>query len=189
MDGVPGVKSALKGAGMTSREYLLFSWSVFQNGMAAWALDQPGGKLPPGVKMANVNFYRAHEAELKRLGELTEEMVGCGHEKSLLFRRRTAWHSSRSIKSRQSEGFVRVSFRTSDGTSTARVPTPRYRPRSFRSRKFARALVGRYPAGPTGRQQVEKARRLSQIDALRSLKGNRGTFIGVGLRSQAVEPK
>jgi hypothetical protein len=28
MDGVPQVKSALKSAGMTSREYLLFSWSV-----------------------------------------------------------------------------------------------------------------------------------------------------------------
>jgi hypothetical protein len=73
MDGVPEVKSALKSAGMTSREYLVFSWSVFQNGMAAWALDQPGGKLPPGVKMANVNFYRAHEAELKKLGELTKQ--------------------------------------------------------------------------------------------------------------------
>jgi hypothetical protein len=73
MDGVPQVKSELKGAGMTSREYLLFSFSVFQNGMAAWALDQPGGKLPPGVKMANVTFYRAHEAELKKLGELTKQ--------------------------------------------------------------------------------------------------------------------
>ena len=38
-------KSALKGAGMTSREYLLLSFSVFQNGMAAWALQQPGGTL------------------------------------------------------------------------------------------------------------------------------------------------
>lgn len=73
MDGVPEVKSALKAAGMTSREYLVFSWSVFQNGMAAWALEQPGGKLPPGVKMANVNFYRVHEAELKKLGELTKQ--------------------------------------------------------------------------------------------------------------------
>jgi len=73
MDEVPGVKSAFKAAGMTSREYLVFSWSVFQNGMAAWALEQPGGKLPPGVKMANVNFYRAHEAELKKLGELTKQ--------------------------------------------------------------------------------------------------------------------
>jgi hypothetical protein len=73
MDGVPGVKSALKAAGMTSREYLVFSWSVFQNGMAAWALEQPGGTLSPGVKMANVNFYRSHEAELKKLGELTKQ--------------------------------------------------------------------------------------------------------------------
>ena len=73
MDGVPAVKSALKGAGMTSREYLLFSFSVFQNGMTAWALDQPDGKLPPGMKMANVNFYRAHEAELKKLGELSKQ--------------------------------------------------------------------------------------------------------------------
>ena len=73
MDGVHGVKSALQGAGMTSREYLLFSFSVFQNGMAAWTLEQPGGKLPPGVKMANVNFYRSHEAGLKKLGEITKQ--------------------------------------------------------------------------------------------------------------------
>lgn len=73
MDGVPEVKSALKAAGVTAREYLLFSWSVFQNGLAAWTLEQPGGKLPPGVKMANVKFYRAHEAELKKLGELTKQ--------------------------------------------------------------------------------------------------------------------
>jgi hypothetical protein len=71
MDAVPQVKSALRGAGMTSREYLLFSLSVFHNGMAAWALEQPGGKLPPGAKMTNVNFYRAHEAELKKLGEFS----------------------------------------------------------------------------------------------------------------------
>lgn len=74
MDGVPAVKAALKTAGMTSREYLVFSWSVFQNGMAVWALDQPGGALPPGTKPANVTFYRAHKAELEKLGELTREM-------------------------------------------------------------------------------------------------------------------
>jgi hypothetical protein len=34
MDAIPGVKSALKAAGMTSREYLVFTWSVFQSGMA-----------------------------------------------------------------------------------------------------------------------------------------------------------
>lgn len=73
MDGVPGVKSALKAAGMTAREYLVISFSVFQSGMAAWALDQPGGTLPPGTKPANVAFYRAHKAELETLGELTKQ--------------------------------------------------------------------------------------------------------------------
>jgi hypothetical protein len=73
VDGVPQVKSALRAAGMTSREYLLFSLSVFQNGLAAWALAQLGGKLPEGVKMANVNFYRAHEVELTKLGEVTKQ--------------------------------------------------------------------------------------------------------------------
>jgi hypothetical protein len=47
MDAIPGVKSALKAAGMTSREYLVFTWSVFQSGMAVLAVQQPGGKLPP----------------------------------------------------------------------------------------------------------------------------------------------
>lgn len=72
LDGVPAVKSAMKGAGMTSREYLLFAFSVFQNGMAVWALDQPGGTLPPGTKPANITFYRAHKAELEKLGELSK---------------------------------------------------------------------------------------------------------------------
>jgi hypothetical protein len=45
---------------------------MFRHGMAAWALEQPDGKLPPGVKKANVDFYRGHEAELKKLGELSK---------------------------------------------------------------------------------------------------------------------
>ena len=66
-DAEPAMRE-LAAAGMTTREYLLFTWSVFQNGMAAWAVSQPGGKLPPGASMANVNFYRKHEAALKQLG-------------------------------------------------------------------------------------------------------------------------
>ena len=38
---------AIHGAGMTSREYLVFTWSVFQSGIAVLAVQQPGGKLPP----------------------------------------------------------------------------------------------------------------------------------------------
>ena len=72
MDAVAGVKAAIQSAGMTTREYLVFGFAVFQNGLAAWALSQPGGKLPAGVQMANVNFYRAHEAAFKQLGEKTK---------------------------------------------------------------------------------------------------------------------
>lgn len=68
LDAVPGVKAAIQSAGLTTREYLVFSFSIFQNGMAAWSMSQ-GGKLPPGTSMANVNFYRAHEAAMKALGE------------------------------------------------------------------------------------------------------------------------
>jgi hypothetical protein len=63
----PGAKAALQGAGMTTREYIVFSMSIFQTGMASWALSQPGGKLPPGVSMANVNFYRKNEASVSKL--------------------------------------------------------------------------------------------------------------------------
>ena len=69
LDAVPGAKAAMTAAGMSAREYMVFSMSLVQNGMAAWALDQPGGKLPPGTQMVNVKFYRAHEAALKKLGE------------------------------------------------------------------------------------------------------------------------
>jgi len=68
-DAVPGVRAAINSADLTTRAYFVFALSVFQNGMAAWALDQPGGKLPPGTSMANVNFYRAHQAAINRLGD------------------------------------------------------------------------------------------------------------------------
>jgi hypothetical protein len=72
INATPGAKAALQSAGMTTREYLVFSMSVFQTGFAAWGLSQPGGKLPPGVSMANVNFYRKNEAALTELGEGTQ---------------------------------------------------------------------------------------------------------------------
>ena len=78
-DAVPGVRAAIKSAGMTTREYLVFTWSVFQSGMAAWAVAQPGGKLPAGWSMANVDFYKKHEAQIQKLGKLTES-ADCGDD-------------------------------------------------------------------------------------------------------------
>jgi hypothetical protein len=74
MDAVPAVQAALKAAGMTAREYILFSFSLFQNGMAVWAIDQSGGEMLPGIKPENVDFYRAHKIDVEKLGELTREM-------------------------------------------------------------------------------------------------------------------
>lgn len=64
-----GVRAAIQSAGMTTREFVVFSMSVFQAGMTDWALSQPGAKLPPGVAMENVTFYRKHQAEMKKMGE------------------------------------------------------------------------------------------------------------------------
>ena len=68
LNATPGAQAAIQSAGMTTREYIVFTMSLFQNGMASWALTQPGGKLPPGVSRANVDFYRAHEEALQKLG-------------------------------------------------------------------------------------------------------------------------
>lgn len=70
LDATPGAKAAVQSSGMTTREYVVFSMSLLQNGLAAWALDQPGGKLPAGVSKSNVDFVKKHDAELKRLGEV-----------------------------------------------------------------------------------------------------------------------
>jgi len=71
IDAVPGAKNAIQSAGLSTREYVVFMFSLLHNGMAAWAVSQPGGKLPPGVSKANVDFYNKHKAELDELKELS----------------------------------------------------------------------------------------------------------------------
>ena len=75
-DATPGAKSAIQSAGMTTREFVVFSFSLLQTGIAAWGLDQPGAKLPPGMSMENVKFYRAHKAAIDKLG--TGKKDECG---------------------------------------------------------------------------------------------------------------
>jgi len=76
INAVPGAQAAIQSAGMPTREYIVFMWSMMQNGMAAWALTQPGGKLPPGISQSNVDFYKRHEAEMTALGD----QPGCEDE-------------------------------------------------------------------------------------------------------------
>jgi hypothetical protein len=65
----PPLKKALASAGLSSREYVLFTLSLFQAGMAASVAEQNGGKLPDGVSSENVDFYKTHAAEMQKFGE------------------------------------------------------------------------------------------------------------------------
>lgn len=76
---VPGAANAIEAAGLPIREYAVFVFSLVQTGLASWALDQPGGALPPEVSMANVEFYRNHEAELLEATAMTSS-DRCGEE-------------------------------------------------------------------------------------------------------------
>jgi len=67
----PGASNAIRAAGMTPREYIVFSWSLLHNALAAWSAGESGGSLPAGVSQANVDFVSRHEAELQRLSAAT----------------------------------------------------------------------------------------------------------------------
>jgi hypothetical protein len=68
LNAVPGAHAALQSAGMPTREYVIFMFSIIQSGMSAWAQGQ-NGKLPPGVSQANVDFFKKHEAEMEAIGD------------------------------------------------------------------------------------------------------------------------
>ena len=72
MDAVPGIKAAITSAGMTTREYVVFSWSLLTSGIVAWTMDQPGAKAPTGTAKANVDFVKKHQAEIQKLEVLSK---------------------------------------------------------------------------------------------------------------------
>lgn len=80
IEATPGAKAAISSAGMTPREYTVFAWSLVHNGVAAWAVSQPGGKLPPGTNPANVDFCKKHAAEIEALPKL--KTAGCDDEEA-----------------------------------------------------------------------------------------------------------
>jgi hypothetical protein len=73
LDAVPAARTAVRSAGMTSREYVLFAFSLLQSGIAAHALGQPGRELPDDVSLTNVDFYLDHAGKLQRLTADREE--------------------------------------------------------------------------------------------------------------------
>jgi hypothetical protein len=69
LNAAPGAQAAIQSAGMTSREYVVFTFAMMQSGLAGWAASQPGGKLPPGISQANVDFVKKHESAIAAIGE------------------------------------------------------------------------------------------------------------------------
>lgn len=78
LDSIPGAKAAVTSSGMTTREYVVFSFAMVHNALASWAVSQPGGKLPPGTSQANVDFYQRHAAEFESLPK--SEATDCNDE-------------------------------------------------------------------------------------------------------------
>jgi hypothetical protein len=82
IDAMPGGKAALQSAGLTSREYVVFAFSLIENAYASYALEQPGGKLPPGVSMTNVEFLRRNSGVIEQLANETELADCAGNDGS-----------------------------------------------------------------------------------------------------------
>jgi hypothetical protein len=79
LNSYPGAETAIQGAGMTTREYVVFSMSLLHNAMAGWVAREPGGSLPPGTSQANVDFLNSHEADLNELNA-SGGSDSCGEE-------------------------------------------------------------------------------------------------------------
>lgn len=79
LNALPATRAAIQSAGLSTREYVVLSWSILQNGLAAWAVSS-GGKLPAGASQANVDFYRQHEAQIQELQGL--QSAGCDDDQA-----------------------------------------------------------------------------------------------------------
>ncbi len=82
IDAVPGAKAAVQSAGLTSREYVVFAFSLIENAFASYALEQPGGTLPQGVSMSNIEFLRRNSGVIERLANETEVADCAGNDGS-----------------------------------------------------------------------------------------------------------
>ena len=76
---VPAAKRAVTSAGLTPREFMVAQGAMLQAGMSYGIMKQY--KLSPdsvskstGVSKANLEFFRANEAEIERLGKQMESM-------------------------------------------------------------------------------------------------------------------
>jgi hypothetical protein len=78
----PPIKRAITSAGMTSREYITFMFAMLQAGMASWASQQPGAKVPPDVSRENIAFVDTHKEKLDALQKEFQAMEKKGSSDS-----------------------------------------------------------------------------------------------------------
>lgn len=76
LDATPGAAAAITSAGMTTREYVVFSWSLLQTGLSVWAKEQ-SGSLSADANKANVDFYQKHRDDWAKLESLKQDDA-CG---------------------------------------------------------------------------------------------------------------
>jgi hypothetical protein len=50
----------------------VFAFALIENAFAAFELEQPGGRLPAGISMSNIEFLREHSAVIERLANDTD---------------------------------------------------------------------------------------------------------------------
>jgi hypothetical protein len=76
IEAAPGAAAAIRSAGMSPREYVVFGLAVAHNSMAAYGARQGGG-IPAGTSPENVKFYQQHEGEIMKIAQLPQK-GGCG---------------------------------------------------------------------------------------------------------------
>lgn len=75
-DSHPITRNALRSAGMSGRDFVLFSMATMQAGMslAFSKMKMKGAKAPPPNLAANMAFYQAHQAQFKQAQEMMKSM-------------------------------------------------------------------------------------------------------------------
>jgi hypothetical protein len=74
LDAMPAFAAAVRGAGMTTREFATAQLALLQTGIAyALLKSSPGQQPPPGVSKDNLEFMRLHEQEIEALRTTWEQ--------------------------------------------------------------------------------------------------------------------
>jgi hypothetical protein len=66
----PVARNVLQKAGLSARDYMMITAAYLQAGMTAGLMStNPKAKMPEGQNPKNVEFYKAHKAELERMAK------------------------------------------------------------------------------------------------------------------------